>query len=94
MEIYSWQEWRGRSREASPGQGYPWDKGGTKNDLAVTLNIGDMDPVEGTFLIQAEMPSRAIETPTNSQNFQPKMYPSTRNAGMEDGAETEGMANQ
>ena len=72
-----------------------WDKGGTQESMGVTLAvtdyIRDMEPEETTSCRQAQTP---VEFQSTHKTYNPKCILSTRNAGMVDGAETEGKANQ
>ena len=61
--------------------------------LAVTHYIGDVEPEETTSC-QAGAPVEQWRHQPTHKTFNPKFILSTRNAGMGDGAETEGMANQ
>ena len=62
--------------------------------LAVTHYIGDLEPEENTFCIQAGTPVEQERHQPTHKHFDPKFILSIRNAGTGDGAETEGMTNQ
>ena len=61
--------------------------------LAVT-HIWDMEPEEVTSSSQAGTPVEQWRHQPTHKTFNPKFILSTRNAGMGDGAEIEGKANQ
>jgi hypothetical protein len=62
--------------------------------LAVTHSLGDMEPEEDTSCSQVGTPVERQGHQPTYKTFHPKCIQSTRNVGMEDGAETDRMANQ
>ena len=62
--------------------------------LAVTQYSGDMEPEEAISFSQAGTPVEQQRHQPTHKTFITKFILSTRNAGMKDGVETEGMTNQ
>ena len=75
-----------------------WVMGGTQGSMWVCLAVTHMPWRYGAwggclFWLGRNL-SGAIVTSTHPQNFHPKPFVSTRDAGTVDGVESEGMANQ
>ena len=62
--------------------------------VSVTHNIGDMEAEEANLYSQAGIPVEQQRPQPTYKTFNPNFILYTRNAGMEDRAETKGMANQ
>ena len=62
--------------------------------LAMTHNVGDMEPKAATSCSQAGTPMEQGRHQPTHKTFNPKFILSTRSTGTEDGAETKRMANQ
>ena len=75
-----------------------WDKRGAQKSMVVTLfvthGIGDMDPREAATCDQAGTVVEMQGHQPTYKIFNPKLILSTRNGGIWDEAETEGIANQ